>query len=165
MKQLIYFIAAIVAVIAMSCSDNHEDIINDGDSYFYKLYLIFEDEDGNNLVTGMSSSENASLVNENAYSLFVTDKYSDRTPVYALSYVTLEGKKYLKFSLIMDRKNSPTIKYEFACKHIFGDGSLHTIEAYFEASDQSEFLLQCDSVVFDGSTYRADSNSRVVIKL
>ena len=155
----------VTCIITTSCSDSQEDPIYDGAPYIHELFLIFEDEAGKNLVMGMNSPKDTSVVNENDYSLFFTDKYSNRTPIYDLSYVLINGNKYLDFSRPILGRNTQTIKFEFACRHIFGDMTLHMIEAHFEASKESAFLRQCVSLVFDGTYYPADSDSRVVIKL
>ena len=165
MKRIIYIFAVVILIITTSCSDYQEDPIYDGAPYIHELFLIFEDEAGNNLVMGINSGKETSVVNENDYSLFTTDKYSNRTPIYDLSYVLIYGNRYLDFSQPILGQDKQAIKFEFACRHIFGDMTIHTIEAHFEASKESVFLRQTVSLVFDGTYYRADSDSRVVIKI
>lgn len=139
MKKIILLCLSMLLVTFYGCNKKDVDPVH----YFYSIALTFENQSGDNLVTGIPYSEKEQRI---PYSEYTRTAWAEN----GIELLTAELKTIKdengEDAILLDGMTwehvSPIITQKLVCPYIFGDNNEHVLVSYWEELPDSKHTCQ-----------------------
>ena len=139
MKKIVYLFLSMFLVTFYGCNKKDVDPVH----YFYSIALIFENQSGDNLVTGIPYSEyKRTAWAENGLELLIAELKTIKDE-NGEDAILLDGMTW--------EHVSPIITQKLVCPYIFGDSNEHILVSYWE--ELPDYKHKCTGFTLDDKEY------------
>lgn len=148
MKKIILLFLSILLVTFYGCNKKDVDPVH----YSYSIALTFENQSGDNLVTGIPYSEKEQRI---PYSEYTRTAWAENGIELLTAELQTIKDENGEDAILLDGMTwehvSPIITQKLVCPYIFGDNNEHVLVSYWEELPDSKHT--CTGFTFDGKEY------------
>ena len=148
MKKIVYLFLSMFLVTFYGCNKKDVDPVH----YFYSIALIFENQSGDNLVTGIPYSEKEQRI---PYSEYKRTAWAENGLELLIAELKTIKDENGEDAILLDGMTwehvSPIITQKLVCPYIFGDSNEHILVSYWE--ELPDYKHKCTGFTLDDKEY------------